>query len=243
MALAGQGAEGVVWRPRRARVVESRGGWLQISWSLKATDILILESKGIAAAAGTEPGTEVTGWVEAREPEVSTYSLLGRDLVTWTEWLGRLFLALIKMVVVPLVFCSLVVGVASLGDFRRLGRLGGRTLGLFMTTTVFALTIGVGLANLISPGSLMSEEDRSRLLASYEGAASNTVSSAAEAPSFTDQIVGIVPANPFEALAEGQMLQIIFFGREHCPARGHDLSACPICSWAATKKRIREESD
>ena len=116
------------------------------------------------------------------------------------------------MVVVPLVFCSLVVGVASLGDFRKLGRLGARTLGLFFATTVMALIIGVGLANLIRPGNWMSEADRTRLLASYQGAATDTVSNAAEAPSLTQQIVAIVPTNPFDSLASGDMLQIIFFG-------------------------------
>ncbi len=69
--------------------------------------------------------------------------------MSWVEWIGRLFLALIKMVVVPLVFCSLVVGVAALGDVRKLGRLGGRTVLYFTLTTVVALVIGVGLANLI----------------------------------------------------------------------------------------------
>ncbi|MEL6188679.1 MAG: cation:dicarboxylase symporter family transporter, partial [Myxococcota bacterium] len=137
--------------------------------------------------------------------------MLGQRLVDATEWLGRLFLALIKMVVVPLVFFSLTVGVASLGDFRRLGRMGGRTLLLFTTTTVLALVIGVGLANIVGPGRFLTEADRAGLLSSYAGAASSTVNNAASAPSFVDQIIAIVPANPAASLAQGNMLQIIFF--------------------------------
>ena len=136
---------------------------------------------------------------------------IGETIVNATEWIGQLFLAMIKMVVVPLVFFSLVVGIASLGDVRKLGRMGGRTLGFFMMTTVMALSIGVGLANLIKPGTMLSDADRDNLLASYSDGASNSVANAAEAPSFTDQIVGIVPSNPFGALASGEMLQVIFF--------------------------------
>jgi Na+/H+-dicarboxylate symporter len=73
------------------------------------------------------------------------------------------------------------------------------------------LIIGVGLANLIKPGDLMSVGDRAKLLASYEGAASSTVATAADAPSTMDQIIGIVPENPMASIANGNMLQIIFF--------------------------------
>ncbi|MEM9692096.1 MAG: dicarboxylate/amino acid:cation symporter [Myxococcota bacterium] len=195
---------------RRAEILERKGGeegaWLQIEWKLTTADILRIKK-----VEKREPETKVhRGWVAAG-PTVTTNSKLGRMLVGGTEWIGRLFLALIKMVVVPLVFFSLTVGVASLGDFRRLGRMGGRTIGLFTMTTVVALVIGVGLANLLGPGKVLSEADRTQLLASYEGVASGTVDRAAEAPSLTDQIVAIVPANPIASLAKGEMLQIIFF--------------------------------
>ena len=165
----------------------------------------------IAKEPKGKKGQVFSGWVANKSPAVATYSRLGQNMVDWTEWLGLLFLALIKMVVVPLVFFSLTVGVASLGDFRRLGRMGGRTIGLFTGTTVVALVIGVGLANIIKPGNLMSAEDKARLLSSYEGAAGNTVEAAAEAPTLTDQIISIVPSNPVASLATGEMLQIIFF--------------------------------
>lgn len=193
---------------RSAAIVEEQAGdpaWLKLEWSLKPTEVLALQGDGVKARAGTD----YVGWVRA--DTVQRYAPIGRALVEYTEWIGRLFLALIKMVVVPLVFFSLVVGVASLGDFRALGRLGGRTIGYFMMTTVAALVIGVGLANLIRPGKLLAEEDRAQLLSSYSGDVGGTVANAAQAPSLVDQIVGIVPTNPIGALANGEMLQVIFF--------------------------------
>jgi Na+/H+-dicarboxylate symporter len=136
---------------------------------------------------------------------------IGQALIDGTEWVGRLFLAAIRMVVVPLVFCSLAVGVASLGDLRRLGRIGGRTLLLFLVTVVLAVTIGLVLANVLRPGDLMSDDDRARLLATYGGQAASAAVGAVAAPSLIDQVVGMVPVNPVAALAEGDMLQIIVF--------------------------------
>ncbi len=202
---------------RSAQVVQEQQGWLQLRWKLRSSDVLRLQSAGDAprgeGAAGLRPqkGVAYEGWVHRESSHVSSYSMLGQTLIDATYWLGDLFLALIKMVVVPLVFFSLTVGVASLGDFRRLGRMGGRTLAVFMATTVAALLIGVSLANLLQPGGLLSADDRARLLAAYEGDAGQKLDAAADAPSFVDQVVGIVPANPIASLATGEMLQIIFF--------------------------------
>ena len=184
--------------------------WLELEWSLEATDVLRFQSAGVDGAHALSPGDEFRGWVMSDEVHVRRYSRLGSTLVGATSWIGELFLALIKMVVVPLVFLSLLVGVASLGDFRKLGRIGGRTIAYFMMTTVMALIIGVGLANIIKPGEVLSEDDRVLMLASYEDAAVNTAANAAEAPSLGEQIVSIVPTNPFRSLVEGDMLQIIF---------------------------------
>lgn len=196
---------------KTARIVEQRAGdpgWLRLEWSLTPPEVLRLKSAGVTTVLA---GKTYHGWIADQPTNVRRFAPIGRKLVDLTEWIGRLFLALIKMVVVPLVFFSLVVGVASLGDFRALGRLGGRTIGYFMMTTVVALTIGVGLANLIKPGKLLSADDRSQLLASYQGSVGGTVERAAEAPSLVDQIVAIVPTNPIGALANGEMLQVIFF--------------------------------
>jgi Na+/H+-dicarboxylate symporter len=217
---------------REAKILERTGGetpWFKIELKLTTTDLLRFQkdkkkrAKEALAAGETDKakairdeklpskGTTLQGWVVNKEPAVSTYARLGQKFISWTEWLGALFLALIKMVVVPLVFFSLTVGVASLGDFRRLGRMGGRTIGLFTLTTVVALVIGVGFANLIKPGEMLSESDRLRLISSYADSAGSTVDAASEAPTLTEQIVGIIPSNPIHSLANGEMLQIIFF--------------------------------
>ncbi len=184
--------------------------WLKIESNLTAPQLLKLKSMKLDVSK-MRAGDQVVGWVESDPQHAAPYSRLGQSFVDGTEWIGRLFLALIQMVVVPLVFFSLVVGVASLGDFRALGRLGGRTIGYFMGTTVVALVIGVSLANIIQPGKLLSDDDRAKLLSSYSGSVGGLEENAAAAPSFTDQLVGIVPSNPFGALAAGDMLQIIFF--------------------------------
>jgi proton glutamate symport protein len=179
----------------------------QVSYTLGATDRLKLE-------VDKTVNSSRTGWIADQTDdggELQTFSTLGVKLVGGTAWVGALFLALIKMVVVPLVFCSLVVGVASLGDFRKLGRIGGRTIGVFMATTVVALTIGVTLANVVKPGNLVSEEDKSNLLASFSGKTDTYIDSAGDAPTLGEQLVGIVPTNPLNAMVEGNMLQIIFF--------------------------------
>jgi len=200
---------------KTARIVSEKAGWLELGFDFSSADLMRLKTAGIELKAndGTPvaPGTSVSGWVKDVQPDVRRFAGIGQSLVTYTEWVGQLFLAMIKMVVVPLVFFSLVVGIASLGDVRKLGRMGGRTLGFFMMTTVVALSIGVGLANLIKPGKMLSDADRDNLLASYSDGASSSVANAAAAPSFTDQIVSIVPSNPFGALAGGDMLQVIFF--------------------------------
>ena len=203
----------------RVRILEERPPatgsdgptWLRVEWSLSTGDLIRMQSRGIEEAESVEAGTTMTGWVAETMPEVRRFAPIGRTLIGSTEWLGLLFLALIKMIVVPLVFFSLVVGVASLGDFRKLGRIGARTIAFFFGTTALALVIGVTLTNVIRPGHLLSEEDRVSLLANYRSAAGDTVDKAAEAPTIVDQLLAIVPDNPIGALASGDMLQIIFF--------------------------------
>ncbi|MCR4427586.1 MAG: dicarboxylate/amino acid:cation symporter [Firmicutes bacterium] len=113
--------------------------------------------------------------------------------------LGNLFLTLIKMVIVPLVFASLVAGAAGVGDVRKLGRMGGKTVAYFLVTTAVAVLIGLILANIIRPGSGLTID---------VGAAT---SSAQKAPSILDTILGIFPANPLDAMLKVQMLPIIVF--------------------------------
>ena len=207
----------------RASIVEVRDdGWASIQFRLRAPDLLRLRKAGVSEAEGIKPGKTLQAWVNLDSPGVARVSRWGEILVAGTEWLGELFLSLIQTVVVPLVFFSLTVGVASLGDVRRLGRMGGRTLLLFTGTTVLALSIGVGLANVAGPGRYLAEDDRAELLSSYQAEASETVSAAADGDSTLEErkppenpMVGfvqqIVPRNPVKSLAQGEMLQVIFF--------------------------------
>ncbi|MEC7240935.1 MAG: dicarboxylate/amino acid:cation symporter, partial [Myxococcota bacterium] len=183
-----------------------------VEYTLSSTDKMKLEQSGTPPSAAAEDSQ--TSWIlNATDGggELQTFSTLGVTLVNSTVWIGKLFLALIKMVVIPLVVCSLVVGVASLGDFRKLGRIGGRTIGIFTMTTVAALTIGITLANLIRPGRLVSDKDKANLLASFSGKSETYIENAVESPSLGEQIVGIVPTNPVASMVDGNMLQIIFF--------------------------------
>jgi len=125
--------------------------------------------------------------------------------------IGQVFLRLIQMVIVPLVFSSLTVGVASLGDLRKLGRVGGRTLALFVGTTAISVMIGLFCARLLRPGEFIDGASRETLLAKFQGAAEAKLQAAAQAPSLVDNILGAIPINPVQALANGDMLAVIFF--------------------------------
>lgn len=111
---------------------------------------------------------------------------------------GKVFLALLSMLIVPLVMSSLIVGVASLGDLKSLGRIGIKTLGLYFVTTAIAIAIGLMMGNLIQPGVGME-------LAVAEAATGK------EAPTFAAVFVGMFPKNPFAAMVKANMLQIIVF--------------------------------
>ncbi|WP_053363269.1 dicarboxylate/amino acid:cation symporter [Bacillus sp. FJAT-27251] len=113
--------------------------------------------------------------------------------------LGDLFLRMIKFIIVPLVLASLVVGVAGTGDIKKIGRMGGITFFYYILTTAFAVTIGLILANLFSPGKGLD------IKASLDKA------DPSEAPGIVDTLLNIIPTNPIASLVEGNMLQIIFF--------------------------------
>lgn len=130
-----------------------------------------------------------------------------------TEPLGQIFLRMLIMVVVPLVFASLSLGVAGLGDVGKLGRVGLKTFTYFILVTALAAVIGLALVNLIRPGEGLSAEVRDRLLETYSGEASETVARARGVSFGISTFVNIVPRNPVEAIAKypPDMLALIFF--------------------------------
>ncbi|MBM6619643.1 dicarboxylate/amino acid:cation symporter [Bacillus suaedaesalsae] len=113
--------------------------------------------------------------------------------------LGTLFLNLIKMLVVPLVLISITLGVAGLGDPKKLGRIGAKTIGFFLVTTTVAIVLAIAVGYIMKPG------------ASGNFDTSNAQFEAAEAPSFVDTLLAIIPTNPIDAMSTGNMLQIITF--------------------------------
>ncbi|MEJ8543838.1 dicarboxylate/amino acid:cation symporter [Brevibacillus borstelensis] len=113
--------------------------------------------------------------------------------------LGDLFLRLIKFIIVPLVLASLVTGVSSTGDIRKLGRMGGKTIAYYLATTALAVILGLLIAGLLSPGSGLELKP--------EGSKAETK----EGPAIIDTLLAIVPNNPFAAIVQGDMLPIIFF--------------------------------
>lgn len=133
-----------------------------------------------------------------------------RGLATFGDEIGGLFLALLKMLVVPLVFSSLVSGVTSLGGTDRLGRLGLRTVAWYLTTSLLAITTGLVMVNLLRPGV------GADLFVLEAGAEGETVPDVVDGDGSLGailwrQLTGMIPTNPVEALAEGDMLPVIFF--------------------------------
>lgn len=124
---------------------------------------------------------------------------------------GQIFLRMLFMVVVPLVFTSLALGVATLGDVGRVGRVGGKALAFFLVTTTLAVAIGLLLVNVIRPGEALDAGVRAQLLAEYTSQAAEKMDAAAGNGFGVQTFVNIVPRNPLGAAANGDMLALIFF--------------------------------
>ncbi len=114
--------------------------------------------------------------------------------------IGNGFIRLMKMLVVPLVFCSLVCGASSIGDTKSLGKVGGRTIVFYLCTTALAVSVAIGVATIVRPGIGL---DMSAIEMSEVSTATST--------SVADTLLNIIPENPISALANGTMLQVILF--------------------------------
>jgi Na+/H+-dicarboxylate symporter len=138
----------------------------------------------------------------------------------WTEftsdWIapfGTIFLNLLKLIAVPLVLASLIVGVTSLKDINKIGRIGGKTLGFYIVTTTIALTLGLVLVNTFEPGATVPEEMQTRLTEKYEGDVEQRQQFAQDAADRgpLQPLVDMVPGNFFAAASDnGNMLQVVF---------------------------------
>ncbi len=123
---------------------------------------------------------------------------------------GDIFVRLLNMIAVPLVFASLLVGAASLSDLKNVARIGGKTVVIFMFTTVIAITTGLVMANVFQPGHFMPPETKSMLLQTFSDEASTKIEQNVSV-NIVDFFVNIVPRNPFKAIADGDFLQVVFF--------------------------------
>ena len=127
--------------------------------------------------------------------------------------LGQVFLRMLSMVVMPLVFASIALGVAGVGDVRKVGRMGVKTLAYFLGTTALATGLGLVLVRIVGPGNHISAEVRDQLVADYTSTSAGNLATATRGVEFgVETLVSIVTRNPLASAVSGDMLGVIFFG-------------------------------
>ncbi len=125
--------------------------------------------------------------------------------------LGQIFLRMLFMVVMPLVFASIALGVANVGDLRKAGRIGGKAIGYFFVTTALATTLGLIVVNIMQPWERVAPETRVELMERFSGDAATRIETSEQNKFGVDTFVNIVPRNPIDAAARTDLLGIIFF--------------------------------
>jgi DAACS family dicarboxylate/amino acid:cation (Na+ or H+) symporter len=136
----------------------------------------------------------------------------------WVKWIGdnlagpvgQIFLRMLLMTVIPLVFASITLGVAQLGDIRKVGRVGARTIAYFLFSTALSAIVGLTLVNIVRPGEGLAPAVREQLMATYRSQAQGMQASGTTTFG-VDMFVNIVPRNPIQAAAGMDMLGVIFF--------------------------------
>ena len=140
----------------------------------------------------------------------------GKEFVTdWIKPFGTIFINLLKLIAVPLILASLIKGISDLKDISKIKTMGFRTMVIYMLTTVVAIVIGLGIVNIVKPGSGMSAETIEKIKSKYE-TSSGVVDKLAKASAQNESgplqaLVDIFPSNIFQSLGNASMLQIIFF--------------------------------
>ncbi len=161
---------------------------------------------GIGLVVGAVAGLAANAWIGPQH-----------DVVTWLNKyiagpIGQVFLRLLFMIVMPLVFASISLGVAGLGDLRRVGRVGGKAMGFFLMSTVLSATLGILLVLAVRPGSRIPEDVRADLLSTYASDAAVRVTQSEQSTFGIQTLVNIVTNNPLRSAVEMDMLGVIFFG-------------------------------
>ena len=150
----------------------------------------------------------VFGMLAIQSPAVSSFT------IDFIKPFGTIFIRSLKMVAVPLVLASLIIGVANIGDISKLSRMGGKTLGIFIVTTIISITIGLSMVAILKPGEKLPQETRQNLESLYQDNASSKIDVAAEVKTRgpLQPLVDMVPDNIFmSATNNGRMLQVVFF--------------------------------
>jgi DAACS family dicarboxylate/amino acid:cation (Na+ or H+) symporter len=154
--------------------------------------------------AGTLLGSIANAWWHGR-PELEWV------VTNVAEPIGQVFMRMLFMVVVPLVFTSIALGVAQLGDLSRVGRIGGKTLLFFLFTTAIAAATGLLLVNVVRPGHGLDPAIQSALMEQFASQAAEKAEAAEKSGFGIQTFVNIIPRNPVDAAAKGEMLSLIFF--------------------------------
>ena len=160
----------------------------------------------LGLAFGAVFGVTANRWLGGSSPSVEAANHYLAQPV------GQVFLNLLFMIVIPLVFASIALGVAGLGDLRRVGRVGGKAIGYFLVTTALAAALGIIAVLLFRPGSGIAPDVRAELLRTYAGDASARIQTAATNRFGINTLVGIVTRNPVKSAVELDLLGVIFFG-------------------------------
>ncbi len=135
-------------------------------------------------------------------------------VIDWIKPFGTIFINLLKLIAIPLIIASLIKGVSDLKDISKLSRMGGRTLGIYLLTTILAVILGLFLVNIIKPGTSINTQTRQELLDGYAGDASAKIAIAEAQKDLgpLQPLVDLIPGNIFGAMTDNtNMLQVIFF--------------------------------
>ncbi|MEC9026483.1 MAG: dicarboxylate/amino acid:cation symporter [Candidatus Neomarinimicrobiota bacterium] len=144
---------------------------------------------------------------------ISAIAGWGQFTTDWIAPFGTIFIRLLKFIAVPLVLTSLITGIASLSDLRKLSRIGGKTISIYIVTTAISVTIGLVIVNLLQPGNKVPYEMQTKLQETYEQDATYRADSAQKVKQRgpLQLFIDMVPSNFFEAASNNRnMLQIVF---------------------------------
>jgi len=138
---------------------------------------------------------------------------IGQFVKDWIAPFGKIFINLLKLIAIPLIVASLIKGISDLKDISKLSAMGGRTIGIYLLTTIIAVTIGLALVNTIRPGKLVDEQTRTELLGDFAEDADKRIMNANKQKETgpLQALVDMVPSNIIKASGENKMLQVIFF--------------------------------